>query len=159
MISLHFGQANNIKLDNAIMYSSRCALKLIVINILSGMSWCSLSVINNLSLERYRNFLCVGLVFVRGEDSQQLSITSSCTCPEYETTHKCTVFSGPTTIWLGTAFENCSVDRITLRHSQFTGNDTYFFNTTCGAFGTIRAHAVSVMNDFYTSQLFMCLKA
>ena len=96
---------------------------------------------------------CVGIVFVSGQEFQQLSITSSCTCPGYETTYKCTVFSEAATIWLGTAFENCSVDKITLRHSQFTGNDTYLINTTCGAFGTISARAVSVVNDSYTSEL------
>lgn len=89
-----------------------------------------------------------------GHGLQQLSSMSSCTCLGYETTYECTVFSGVVTIWFGTAFHNCSHDRILLRHSDFSRNDTYSLNTICGAIGTmITGRVVSVVNNSYTSQL------
>ena len=57
------------------------------------------------------------------------------------------------TVWDGTALEECTSDRIVLRHSQFEPG--YNINQTCGASGPIVGHAISKsdVNDSYTSQL------
>ena len=80
-----------------------------------------------------------------------LEIVSSCICPGYEATFRCTVDGGVATTWRGSALENCSDGSITLRHSQF-GNGTTI-NKTCGATGQITGQAISAENGSYTSQL------
>ena len=78
-------------------------------------------------------------------------MVTSCTCPGYEAVYECTVAGGGATFWLGTALEECTGGRIILRHSQFESG--YNINQTCGASGPVVGHAVSVLNDSYTSQL------
>ena len=58
---------------------------------------------------------------------------------------------GGATIWQGTALEECASGRIILRHSQFESGHN--ISQICGASGPVVGHAVSVVNDSYTSQL------
>ena len=88
---------------------------------------------------------------VCGESTSKLTMLTSCICPGYEIVFECTVAGVGGTIWHGTALEECTDGRIILRHSQFESG--YNITQTCGASGTIIGHAVSVENDFYTSQL------
>jgi hypothetical protein len=64
---------------------------------------------------------------------------------------RCTVDGGVTTVWEGSALENCSDGSITLRHSQFSNRLT--INKTCGATGQVIGQAISVENGSYTSKL------
>ena len=65
---------------------------------------------------------------------------------------RCTVDGGVTTVWRGSALENCSDGSIILRHSQF--RDAYTINETCGTLGqVIIGEAISAENGSYTSQL------
>ena len=82
----------------------------------------------------------------------ELTTLSLCICPGYEAVFECVVTSGGATTWKGTALDRCSNDKITLRHSQFIQRG-YSFSNNCGDNGPIIGHAVSVMNDSYTSQL------
>ena len=82
----------------------------------------------------------------------ELTTLSSCICPGHEVAFECVVTGDGATIWNGRALEHCSDDRITLCHSQFN-QFGYSLNETCGDSGPIIAHAVSVVNDSYTSQL------
>ena len=82
----------------------------------------------------------------------ELTTLSSCICPGYEAVFECVVTGGGATIWSGTAFDNCSSDRIILRHSQFI-QPGYNINNTCGDGGQVISRAVSAVNDSYTSQL------
>ena len=77
---------------------------------------------------------------------------SSCICPGYEAVFECVVTGDGATIWSGTTLNRCSSDRIILRHSQFNQSG-YSISHTCGDSGLITSHAVSVVNDSYTSQL------
>ena len=77
---------------------------------------------------------------------------SSCICPGYEAVFECVVTGDGATIWSGTAFDRCSGDEITLRHSKFN-QFGYLIYQNCGDNGPIIGHAVSVVNDSYTSQL------
>ena len=77
---------------------------------------------------------------------------SSCICPGYVAVFECVVTGDGATIWSGTALDRCSDDRITLRHSQFI-QPGYNISQNCGDNGPITGHAVSVVNDSYTSQL------
>ena len=80
-----------------------------------------------------------------------LETVSSCICPGYEAIFRCTVDGGATTVWRGSALENCSGGSIILRHSQFSNELT--INKTCGLTGQIVGQAISVENGSYTSQL------
>ena len=82
----------------------------------------------------------------------ELTTLSSCICPGYEAVFECIVIGGGATIWSGTAFDNCSSDRITLRHSLFNQPE-YSVSGTCGDGGQVISRAVSAVNDSYTSQL------
>ena len=76
---------------------------------------------------------------------------SSCICPGYEAVFECIVTGSITTIWSGTAFDQCSSDTIVLRHNQF---DQPEYSQNCGGSESIIGRAVSVVNnDSYTSQL------
>ena len=46
-------------------------------------------------------------------------VLSDCVCPGHELRLECTVVGGSTTIWKGSAFSDCTGNRIVLRHSQF----------------------------------------
>ena len=63
----------------------------------------------------------------------------------------CTVDGGVTTVWRGSALENCSDGSIILRHSQF--RDAYTIIETCGTLGQVIGQAISTGNGSYTSQL------
>lgn len=58
------------------------------------------------------------------------------------------------TIWQGTVFDDCPIDKIILRHSQFISAGSVL-NTTCGTLSRwpIVARSISVVNESYTSQL------
>ena len=94
------------------------------------------------------HFIFINYLEVHGN----LTTLSSCICPGYEAAFECVVTGDGATIWSGTALEHCSNGRITLRHSQFN-QFGYSVNETCGDSGPIISHAVSVVNDSYTSQL------
>ena len=64
---------------------------------------------------------------------------------------RCTVDGGVTTVWQGSALENCSDSPIILRHSQFRNGHT--INKTCGTLGQVIGEAISTENGSYTSQL------
>ena len=49
----------------------------------------------------------------------QLVVLSDSVCPGHELRLECTVVGVGTTIWRGSAFSDCSGNRIVLRHSQF----------------------------------------
>ena len=76
---------------------------------------------------------------------------TSCICPGQEAVFRCTVDGGVTTVWQGSALENCSDGSIILRHSQF--QDGYTINETCGTLGQVIGEAISAENGSYTSHL------
>ena len=83
----------------------------------------------------------------------QLTPLTTCTCLGHEAVYECRVM-GTTgvTIWNGTALEECPGERILLRHSDYdSGIST--ISRTCGSTGLVKASAVSVNNETYTSQL------
>ena len=94
----------------------------------------------------------VHFIFFNSEVHGNLTTLSSCICPGYEAIFECVVTGGTATIWSGTAFDRCSSDEITLRHSQFIQSG-YSLDETCGDSGPIIGRTVSVVNDSYTSQL------
>ena len=80
-----------------------------------------------------------------------LTTVSSCICPGHEAVFECIVDDGVTTIWQGSALENCSDGTVILRHSKFDEGHT--INETCGTSGQVVGHAISAENGSYTSQL------
>lgn len=84
-------------------------------------------------------------------DGALLERVSSCICPGYEAIFRCTIDGGATTVWQGSALENCSDGSIILRHSQFGSELT--INKTCGSSGQVIGQAISVDNGSYISQL------
>ena len=84
--------------------------------------------------------------------THDIMLTSSCVCPGQEAVFRCLVHGQVTTIWKGSALENCSDGSVILRHSQF-GNHTYSINKTCGTSGQVIGQAISAENGSYTSQL------
>ena len=82
----------------------------------------------------------------------ELSALSSCICPGYEAVFECVVTGGGATIWNVSAFDNCTNDRIILRHSLFNQSG-YNINDTCRGSGQVIGRAVSVVNNSYISQL------
>jgi hypothetical protein len=83
----------------------------------------------------------------------KLTALSSCICPGYETViFECVVTGSGATIWNGTALDHCSIEKITLRHSEFN-QPGYNISHTCGDNGQVIGRAVSVVNGSYTSQL------
>ena len=46
-------------------------------------------------------------------------VLSDCVCPGHELRLECTVVGAGFTVWNGSAFSDCSQNRIVLRHSQF----------------------------------------
>ena len=77
--------------------------------------------------------------------------SKTCICPGYEAVFECTVDDGVTTVWQGSALENCSDGTVILRHSKFDEGHT--INETCGTSGQVVGHAISAENGSYTSQL------
>ena len=67
--------------------------------------------------------------------SEGTVLTSSCICSGQEAVFRCTIDGGVTTVWRGSALENCSDGSITLRHSQFGNQLTV--NKTCGTTGQV----------------------
>ena len=84
-------------------------------------------------------------------DGTVLTTVSSCICPGHEAVFECTVDAGVTTVWRGSALENCSDGTVILRHSKFDEGHT--INETCGASGQVVGHAISAEDGSYTSQL------
>ena len=84
-------------------------------------------------------------------NSSVLTVVSSCICPGHEAVFECTVDDGVTTVWRGSALENCSDGSIILRHSKFDEGHT--INETCGTSGPVVGHAISAENGSYVSQL------
>ena len=83
-----------------------------------------------------------------------LSLEHWCICNGSAATFECVVTGGDTTTWQGTALQNCSNgNNIILRHSQFSSEDEYLINGTCGDTGLVFGRAISVVNNSYTSQL------
>ena len=82
-----------------------------------------------------------------------LTTLSSCICPGYEAVFECVVTGSGATIWSGTALDQCSNDRVLLRHSEFNNQSGYSISQICGDSGPIIGRAVSAVNDSYTSQL------
>ena len=78
---------------------------------------------------------------------------TSCTCPGHEIVFECIIDDGTTTIWQGTALEECESGNLLLRHSQFNESYGYSRNTTCGTIGQVTGRAVSAENQIYISQL------
>ena len=80
--------------------------------------------------------------------------TLNCICPGYEAVFECVVTGSGATVWSGTALNQCSSElhRIILRHSQFS-QPGYSISTTCDDSRRIIAHAVSEVNNSYTSLL------
>ena len=83
----------------------------------------------------------------------ELTTLSSCICPGYKAVFECVVNGDGATIWSGTAFDQCSDDTITLRHGPFINQPGYSISKNCNDSGLIIGHAVSVVNDSYTSHL------
>ena len=83
----------------------------------------------------------------------ELTTLNSCICPGYEAVFECVVTGDGATVWSGTALDQCSIDTITLRHSQFINQPGYSISQNCGDSGQIIGCAISVVNDSYTSQL------
>ena len=84
-----------------------------------------------------------------------LSLESWCICNGYAATFECVVTGADTTtIWQGTALQNCSDGNIILRRSQFSSENGHVINRTCGNGGLLVGQTISVINNnFYTSQL------
>ena len=82
----------------------------------------------------------------------ELTTLSSCICPGYEAVFECVVTGGGATIWNVSAFDNCTNDRIILRHSLFNQSG-HNINDTCRGSGQVIGRAVSVVNNSYLSQL------
>jgi hypothetical protein len=78
-------------------------------------------------------------------------LTTSCICSGQEAVFRCTVDGGVTTVWGGSALENCSDDSVILRHSQFSTGLT--INKTCGTTGQVFGQSISVEDGSYTSKL------
>jgi aerobic-type carbon monoxide dehydrogenase small subunit (CoxS/CutS family) len=75
---------------------------------------------------------------------------SNCICPGYTVTFaECTVVGRPvgTTVWKGTAFDQCVNDELNLLHSHF-GNQVQKCNN-----GSIIVQGLRVEEDCYTSEL------
>ena len=89
------------------------------------------------------------------ELSEGTVLTGSCICPEQEAVFNCTVDGGATTVWKGSALENCSDGSIILRHSQF--NNEHTISKTCGISGQVIGQGISVENGSYTSQLILSI--
>ena len=81
--------------------------------------------------------------------------SKTCICPGYEAVFECTVDDGITTIWRGSALENCSDSTVILRHSKFDEGHT--INETCGTSGQVVGRAISAENGSYTSQLIISI--
>ena len=79
------------------------------------------------------------------------TVSSHCICPGHEAVFECTVDDGVTTIWQGSALENCSDGTVILRHSKFGEGHT--INESCGTSGPVIGRAISAENGSYTSQL------
>jgi hypothetical protein len=84
-------------------------------------------------------------------DETELRTITSYICPGQEAVFRCTVDGGVTTVWEGSALENCSDSSVTLRHSLFGNGLT--INKRCGTSGSIVGQAISVENGSYISQL------
>ena len=87
-------------------------------------------------------------------DSRKLTALNSCTCLGYEAAFvfECVVTGDGTTVWQGTAFDECSSDRIVLCHSEFNYSG-YSISQICGTSEQLFSHAVSMVNESYTSHL------
>lgn len=83
--------------------------------------------------------------------SEGAVLISSCIYSGQEAVFRCTVDGGVTTVWGGSALENCSDGSIILRHSQFSNGLT--INKTCGATGQAIGQGISAENGSYTSKL------
>ena len=71
-------------------------------------------------------------------------------CPGEQLVYECVVVGGGGTYWNGTALQNCSQDRILVRHSQVeSGHNT---TETCGSTGQVVSRPVSAVNNSYTTQ-------
>ena len=81
--------------------------------------------------------------------------SKTCICPGHEAVFECTVDDGVTTVWQGSALENCSDGTVILRHSKFDEGHT--INETCGTSGRVVGHAISAENGSYTSQLIISI--
>ena len=84
-------------------------------------------------------------------DVTELRMINSYICPGQEAVFRCRAHGGVTTIWRGSALENCSDGSIILRHSQFGSGLT--INKTCGAIGSIVGQAITAENGSYISDL------
>ena len=73
---------------------------------------------------------------------------SECICQGYNATYECNVVGPGSTVWKGDGFRDCSNNRITLFHSQFSGGTV----GTCNS-GAIVGRSIRVENNCYTSQL------
>ena len=69
----------------------------------------------------YRHSYIVALILCNKIDTAlgQLVVLSDCVCPGHELRLECTVVGGAYTIWRGSAFSDCTGNRLVLRHSQF----------------------------------------
>ena len=85
-------------------------------------------------------------------DSRKLTALNSCTCLGYEAVFECVVTGDGATVWQGTAFDECSSDRIVLRHSEFNYSG-YSISQICGTSGQLFSRAVSIVNESYASHL------
>ena len=81
--------------------------------------------------------------------------SKTCICSGYEAVFECTVNAGVTTVWRGSALENCSDGTVILRHNQFDEGHT--INETCGTSGQVVGRAISAENGSYTSQLIISI--
>ena len=73
---------------------------------------------------------------------------TECICQGYNATFECSVVGPGSTVWRGSGFRDCTNNRITLFHSQFTGGTVGICND-----GAIVGRSIGVENDCYTSQL------
>lgn len=84
-------------------------------------------------------------------DETEVRMIISYICPGQEAVFRCMVHGGVTTVWQGSALQNCSDGSVILRHSQFDNGLT--INKTCGASGSIVGQAISAENGSYISHL------
>ena len=75
-------------------------------------------------------------------------MTSECICQGYNATFECSVMGPGSTVWRGSGFRDCSDNRISLFHSQFSEGTV----GTCNN-GAIVGRSIGVENSSYTSRL------
>ena len=88
---------------------------------------------------------------IDSSDETELRMITSYICPGQEAVFRCAVDGGVTTVWQGSALENCSDGSVILRHSQFDNGLT--INKTCGTSGSVVGQAISAENGSYISHL------